>query len=113
MTWIALTWLICLAPVTALLTPTIVFGAEASVSDPAAQQIQSFYATLVDCMKGGKSLGTEGRYKKLQPSVEATFDLSTMARLSVGPAWDMMSPAEREQVLAAFTRMTIANYAAN
>jgi len=89
------------------------FGAEATLSDPAAKQIQSFYATLLDTMRRGPQLGIEGRYKALEPAVEASFDLPEMTRLTVGPTWTSMSESDRQKVIAAFRRMTVANYAAN
>jgi phospholipid transport system substrate-binding protein len=85
----------------------------ADVADPAARQVQSFYAALVDTMKKGKELGLEGRSKQLTPAVEASFDIPEMTRLSVGPAWNMLSEADRNAIIDAFKRMTIANYAKN
>jgi phospholipid transport system substrate-binding protein len=89
------------------------FAAAAAAADPAAHQIELFYAKLVDTMKHGKELGINGRYKELTPIVEATFDLPGMARLSVGPAWNTISAADQRAITDAFTRMTIANYAKN
>jgi phospholipid transport system substrate-binding protein len=88
-------------------------AAAAAAADPAAQQIEAFYAKLVDTMKHGKELGINGRYKELTPIVEATFDLPGMARLSVGPAWNTISAPDQRAITHAFTRMTIANYAKN
>src|SRR6185436_15275598 len=82
-------------------------------ADPAARQIEAFYAKLVDTMKRGKELGLQGRYRELTPIVEASFDLPGMARLSVGPAWNMLSMPDQMAITDAFTRMTIANYAKN
>jgi phospholipid transport system substrate-binding protein len=82
-------------------------------ADPAAGQIQVFYDALVETMKRGKELGVEGRYKELVPVVQATFDLPGMTRLSVGPIWNMLSELDRQAIVDAFTRMTVANYAKN
>lgn len=79
----------------------------------AVDKIRAFYASLIDTMKRGKELGIEGRYKQLAPVVERTFDLPAMTRLSVGPAWNMLSESDRGQIVEAFRRMTIANYAKN
>src|SRR5258705_11365287 len=81
----------------------------ATAADPAARQIELFYAKLVDTMKRGKDLGLQGRYRELTPVVEATFDLADMARLSVGPAWNMLSQMDQKAMVTAFERMTIAN----
>jgi phospholipid transport system substrate-binding protein len=88
-------------------------AAERGALDPAARQVESFYAVLLDCMRRGNELGVQGRYKVLEPAVDAAFDLPEMTRLTVGPAWTSMSEPDRQKVIAAFRRMTIANYAAN
>ena len=93
-----------------LLGGSAALGAE--VSDP-AKQVEAFYATLLDSMRQAKDLGVQGRYKKLEPAVDATFDLLEMARLTVGPSWNSMAEGERQNVVAAFRRMTIANYASS
>jgi phospholipid transport system substrate-binding protein len=36
-----------------------------------------------------------------------------MARLTVGPSWNSMAEGDRQNVVAAFRRMTIANYASS
>lgn len=84
-----------------------------SASDPAAQQIEKFYAALTDTMKRGKELGLQGRYKQVTPVVDETFDIPGMAQLSVGPAWNTMSDVDKKAIIDAFDRMTIANYAVN
>jgi phospholipid transport system substrate-binding protein len=88
-------------------------AAGAAQTDPAGQRIESFDATLLESMKGGKALGVQGRYRKMAPAVGAAFDLPTMTRFAVGPAWDKYPPAQQQQVLAAFTRLSIANFAHN
>jgi phospholipid transport system substrate-binding protein len=84
-----------------------------TISDPAAQQIQSFYASLLDTMKRGPQLGMMGRYKALGPAVDKAFDLTDSMRLIIGPSWATMSDADKNALVAAFRRMTIANYASN
>jgi phospholipid transport system substrate-binding protein len=88
-------------------------AATAQAADPAAAKIDSFYDVLLDTMKQGKSLGAEGRYKKLEPAVTRTFDLTVMTRFAVGTKWTTMSPAEQQQLIRAFSRMSVATYAKN
>lgn len=85
----------------------------AYAEDPAVQPVQSFYDTLLSTMKQGKQLGFKGRYEKLKPVIEQSFDLPGMTRLSVGPVWNTMSPADQQSVTAALSRYTIASYASN
>lgn len=74
-------------------------------------QVRRFYATLLNTMKQGPQLGSSGRYAKLAPVVNRTFDVPFMARLAVGPAWGTLSPAQRQLVTAAFQRYISATYA--
>jgi phospholipid transport system substrate-binding protein len=96
----------------AALTATELRPAEPA-ADPAARQIELFYAALVDNMKNGQELGIQGRYRQLQPAAESTFDLGGMARLTVGPAWTNMSEADHKAITDAFGRLTLATYAKN
>jgi phospholipid transport system substrate-binding protein len=88
-------------------------GVIAHAEDAAVAPVQSFYDALLSTMKQGKALGIKGRYEKLKPVVEASFDLPGMARLSVGPAWNTMSDADHTAVTKALTRYTVASYASN
>jgi phospholipid transport system substrate-binding protein len=81
-------------------------------TDPAAQQIEAFDASLIDAMKLGKA-GPERRYQKLEPAITKAFDLPTMARFAVGPTWTTLSSADQAGVGKAFNRMTVATYAHN
>jgi phospholipid transport system substrate-binding protein len=88
-------------------------AAHAEAPDPAVQQVQTFYDVLLDTMKHAKELGIKGRYEKLKPVIERTFDLPGMARLSVGPSWNTMTPQDQQALTVALERMTVANYASN
>jgi phospholipid transport system substrate-binding protein len=81
--------------------------------DPAAEQIQTFYASLLDTMKRGPQLGMQGRFRALGPVVDKAYDLGTMMQMIVGPGWSTMADADKTALLAAFRRMTIADYASN
>ena len=95
----------------AALTPAAVAVAQAA--DPAAAQVDTFDAALLDTLKQGKALGIEGRYRKLEPAVEQAFDLPVMTRFAVGPKWSTLSPTDQTSLIKAFTRMTVASYAHN
>jgi phospholipid transport system substrate-binding protein len=94
------------------LQPAVLRGAD-TAADPAVRQIESFYATLLDTMKRGEQLGLQGRNRLLAPVTEEVFDLAAMAELSVGPSWTSLAESEKQGIVAAFKRMTIANYAKN
>src|SRR5262245_41853675 len=82
-------------------------AAPASSSDT----VQSLYDALLGTMKNGRTLGQSGRYTQLEPVIRRSFDLATMARLSVGPSWGGMSEAQRQQVTDSFGRYISAIYA--
>ncbi|MBV9995678.1 MAG: ABC transporter substrate-binding protein [Caulobacteraceae bacterium] len=88
-------------------------AALAQPADPAAAQIDSFDAALIDTMKAGKTLGPQGRYKRLEPVVARVFDIPTMIRFAVGPSWASMTPAQQQALIQAFNRLTVASYAHN
>jgi phospholipid transport system substrate-binding protein len=84
-----------------------------SPTDPAVRQIAVFTDTLLDTMRQGKQLGITGRFNRLKPVVEQTFDIPTMTRLAVGPSWGSLSASDQQALTQAFERMTLANYARN
>lgn len=86
---------------------------ETAASDPAVNRIETFYAALVETMKQGPQLGIEGRYKKLKPTIEASFNLPIMTKFVVGPSWAAITTADQKLLIDAFERMTIASYAKN
>src|SRR4051794_27098466 len=49
--------------------------------------IGKFYDGLTAAMREGPSLSGEGRYRKLEPLVDATFNLPLMTQVAVGPRW--------------------------
>jgi phospholipid transport system substrate-binding protein len=88
-------------------------AAMAEAADPATPTIDAFDSALIEVMKQGKSLGAQGRYAKLIPAVEQTFDLPTMTRFAVGSSWASASASDQAALVKAFTRLTAANFAHN
>ncbi|HUO90461.1 MAG TPA: ABC transporter substrate-binding protein [Rhizomicrobium sp.] len=84
-----------------------------AADDPAVATVQVFYDNLLDSMKNGKALGAQGRYNKMKPVVEQAFELGTMIKFAVGPAWDTMSATDQKSLADSFDRMTAAQYAGN
>ena len=98
---------LCLALLVAvgLFTPGL-----AAVSD-AQDQVRGFYGVLLGTMRDGRTLGESGRYARLAPVVNRTFDIPMMTRLAIGPSWGTLSPAQQQQLLAAFAHYVAATYA--
>ena len=81
--------------------------AAAEASDPAARQIENFYAVLIDTMKQGPELGVQGRFRQLTSITHETFDLPGMTQIAVGPSWGMLSEADRTAVIDAGTYCSV------
>jgi len=84
-----------------------------AATDPAAVQVQTLTDSLLKSMRAGAAQSMAQRYQNLQPVIEQTFALPLVTRLAVGPDWTSFSPDQQKEVIAAFTRFTIANYAHN
>jgi phospholipid transport system substrate-binding protein len=88
----------------------LIAPASAAVSNP-EDIVRSFYSVLLDNMRDGRMLGESGRYTRLAPVVDRTFDVPLMTRLAVGPAWETLPPAEQQRLQAAFAHYVTATYA--
>jgi phospholipid transport system substrate-binding protein len=75
--------------------------------------VQRLNDALLAALKGGKSLGYQGRFARLQPVMSETFDLGFMAEKSLGRNWQKLSPADQARWRDLFAEFTVANYAAN
>ena len=78
----------------------------------AGSVIEKVHQTLLSVMKEAESLGVKGRYERLQSPVTEAFHLPLMIRVAAGRFWKRANPGQRERLLAAFTRMSVGNYAA-
>jgi phospholipid transport system substrate-binding protein len=73
--------------------------------------VQGLYDALLGTMKSGRTLGGSGRFAKLAPVIRSSFDVASMARLSVGPSWSGLSEAQRQEVTESYGRYISAIYA--
>jgi phospholipid transport system substrate-binding protein len=76
-----------------------------------ADTVQGLYDVLLSTMKNGRTLGQSGRFTQLEPVIRRTFDIPSMARLSVGSSWASLSEAQRQQLTESFGRYIAAIYA--
>lgn len=103
---VSLGLMLAAAPV---LTVFPISAAQAQAADPSVAQVQGFYDALTASMKSGGT--AKSRYDKLKPAVEKAFDLPAMTATAIGPSWAGLSDADKNALIDAFSRMTIANYA--
>ena len=87
--------------------------AYAVVSDPAASQVRTLTASLLQSMQAGPAEPMTERYRRLEPVINQVIGLRLMTRLAVGPDWPKFSPEQQNALIAAFSRFTIATYAHN
>jgi phospholipid transport system substrate-binding protein len=92
----------------------LVMGLSAQKAPAAAEPqtlVSDFYGVLLSNMKEGRMLGESGRYARLAPVVDRVFDIPAMTKLAIGPHWANLSPAQQQQVMAAFAHYVAATYA--
>ena len=87
--------------------------AYAVVSDPAASQVQTLTASLLQSMHAGPAEPMTERYRRLEPVIYQVIGLRIMTRLAVGADWTNFSPEQQNALIAAFSRFTVATYAHN
>jgi phospholipid transport system substrate-binding protein len=73
--------------------------------------IEKFHAALLDVMRSADKLEYAGRYRALAPRVAESFDLKFMAQVSSGRYWKAFDAAQRDHMVNAFRRFTVASYA--
>jgi phospholipid transport system substrate-binding protein len=73
--------------------------------------VQGLYDALLSTMKNGRILGQSGRFTQLEPVIRRSFDIATMARLSVGASWTGLTEAQRQEMSESFGRYISAIYA--
>jgi len=77
----------------------------------AVTHIQSYYQQLMPTIQQAGRLSVRERDKRFAPAITSAFDLPTMTRLAVGPAWQSFSPGQQGAVREAFAKFIIADYA--
>src|SRR5260370_25136629 len=104
---LATTWI---AAVAALALPGLP-PLQAQTPSTAAAHIQTYYQELMPTIQQAGRLSVRERDKRFRPAITAAFDLATMTRLAVGPAWKSFTPAQQAGAQEAFTRFIVADYA--
>jgi phospholipid transport system substrate-binding protein len=80
-------------------------------ADTATALIKQFNDALLATMQAAEKLGYTGRYDKLSPVLESTFDMNFMTQYSAGRYWRKLTTEQKKKLIAAFSRLTIATYA--
>jgi phospholipid transport system substrate-binding protein len=75
------------------------------------ETVKGLYDALLNTMKNGRILGQSGRFAQLDPVIRRSFDIASMARLSIGSSWAGLSENQRQQITDSFGRYISAIYA--
>ena len=103
-----------LSTISIAVVTTVALGmipSRAQTPSAAAAHIQTYYQELMPTIQQAGRLSVRERDKRFGPAITSAFDLVTMTRLAVGPAWKDFSAAQRTAVQEAFTRFIVAEYA--
>jgi len=73
--------------------------------------VKGLYDALLSTMKNGRILGQSGRFAQLDPVIRRSFDIASMARLSIGSSWAGLNENQRQQITDSFGRYISAIYA--
>ena len=74
--------------------------------------VRRLNAVLLEVMQQADELGYSGRYDRLAPVLSEAFNFPLMARISVGRHWRKLEDSDRDRLVDAFGRMSIATFAA-
>lgn len=78
---------------------------------PAAKRIEAYYQQLLPTLQQADSLSVRERDQRFGPAINSAFDLGSMTRYAVGPAWSSFSPSQQAAVRDAFGKFLVADYA--
>jgi phospholipid transport system substrate-binding protein len=73
--------------------------------------VAAFDDALLGSMKEAEKLGYAGRYERLAPVMNKTFDFAEMTRIAIGGSWANLTAAQQKSLADAFARFSVANYA--
>jgi phospholipid transport system substrate-binding protein len=103
-----------LSTISVAVATTVALGmiqSRAQTPSVAAAHIQTYYHELMPTIQQAGRLSVRERDKRFGPAITSAFDLATMTRLAVGPAWKDFSATQRAAVQESFTRFIVADYA--
>ncbi|MFC3123602.1 ABC transporter substrate-binding protein [Pseudoroseomonas globiformis] len=75
------------------------------------QVVEKLHGALLDVMREASRVGTRGRFERLRPVMESSFDLAAMTRIAVGPGWTSVPSDTQADLSRAFSDWSIATYA--
>jgi phospholipid transport system substrate-binding protein len=95
-----------------LLAGLMPFSVLADIVEDARKPVDRLNGALIEVMKGGKQLGYQGRYKKLEPVVKDTFEFEAVSQIALGAHWKKLDKPQKTAFMQKITDLSIATYAA-
>jgi phospholipid transport system substrate-binding protein len=77
----------------------------------AATVVERLHSALLDAMRGGTTLGYEGRLRSLAAIVDQSFDFPTISRIVTGAHWEALNPQQKALFELTFRNLSISTYA--
>lgn len=88
----------------------IALPAQARKGPPEAV-VKAYYAVLVSTLKDAKTLGFDGRYKRLEPAIRDTFNNHFITAVATGFYWRKFDAAQKTTLTGLMVRLSTATYA--
>jgi len=85
-------------------------GVWADQQDDARKVVDTLHNQLFS-VASDSTLGFNQRFEQLTPVVEASYNFEYIGRFILRRSWKGLEPMQREKFLAAFKRLSVANYA--
>lgn len=85
--------------------------ARVSISAEPRSVIKTLHQLLEETMRNAESLGIQGRYRKLEPQLMESYDFERMIAVAAGSHWRQATKQQRQELLDAFSRFSVATYA--
>ncbi|MBL6752610.1 MAG: ABC transporter substrate-binding protein [Nevskia sp.] len=73
--------------------------------------VTAFHDALLNNMQHGKEYACAGRTKRMEPVVDASFDLPAIAQSTLRRHWSQLTAEQRQRFVAAFREQVILTYA--
>jgi phospholipid transport system substrate-binding protein len=83
----------------------------AQAPNTAVVKIENYYRQLMPTIQQAARLSVRERDRRFAPVFASVFDMPTMTRLAVGPAWRTFSAEQQTAVRDAFAQFIVAEYA--
>jgi len=89
----------------------LTFAAPWQLAANPVDTVGTYHDRLLESMAQSAGKTDQARYTALAPAMDAAFDFESMIKTAAGAYWGKASDSARQDLLAAFRRVSIATYA--